>query len=117
MSGPPCLIDEDGNALISDHARLNWELRQDPSKANLSPEVQALSPELQAKALQALAQYRDFDPEDDDDEQDFGRFIVDGVDFWWHITTMDDNGGYPEDPADAYALVRTLHLELFHDND
>lgn len=83
-------------------------------KVMLSDGVNALPDMVKAAALQFMAQYHNFTPENDPHgEHDFGAFTLCNRRFFWKVDYYDKSLEFgSEDPADPAKTIRVLTLIL-----
>ena len=80
----------------------------------LTSGVDALSPDVKAKVLQAVRSFDAFDYSNDPHkEHDFGAFEIDDQRYFWKIDYYErDLRGGSEDPADPNVTTRVLTIML-----
>ena len=97
-------------------AELNDAFRRTLSggKVLITPGVSNLAPAVMAAAIERMANFADFSPDNDPyGEHDFGSFELCSRKFFWKIDYYDQNcEGGSEDPADPDKTTRVLTLML-----
>ena len=112
-------MDIDTKERVAEIRRLNTEFRTTfrGGKVVLTASVHALPDSDKATALQAVADFKDFNEENDPhEERDYGAFDLSGREYWFKIDyynlTMD---GASEDPADPKKTKRIMTVGLAMD--
>jgi hypothetical protein len=112
-------MDIDTKERVAEIRRLNTEFRNTfrGGKVLLTANVAALPDADKAKALQTVADFKDFNEENDPHgEADYGSFDQAGREFWFKIDYFaPDMEHASEDPADPEKTKRTLTVGLSMD--
>jgi Protein of unknown function (DUF3768) len=112
-------MDIDTKERIAEIRRLNEQFRTTfrGGKVLLTASVAALPDSDKATALQAVAEFKDFNEENDPrQERDYGSFDLSGREFWWKIDYYDLTMEVAsEDPADPDKTKRIMTVGLAMD--
>ncbi|MBS4045659.1 MAG: DUF3768 domain-containing protein [Alphaproteobacteria bacterium] len=96
--------------MLNDHLRTTRQ----GGRCVMTAGVAALSPSRVALLWRRVAEFNEFDPDNDPyGEHDFGRFEQDGESFFWKVDYYDKDVRFgSDDPADPGVTTRVLTLML-----
>jgi len=104
---------------VAEIRRLNEEFRTTfrGGQVLLTQSVSNLPPADKAAALLAVAEFKDFNEDNDPhEERDYGAFDLSGRQYWWWIGYYNLAGDGPsEDPADPEKTKRIMTVGLLMD--
>jgi hypothetical protein len=112
-------MDIDTKEHVAEIRRLNTEFRTTfrGGQILLSPGFASLCPKIKATALQRVADFKDFNEENDPHgERDYGSFDHFGFEVWWKIDYYaPDMEHASENPADPAKTKRIMTVGLAQD--
>jgi hypothetical protein len=112
-------MDIDTKERVAEIRRLNTEFRTTfrGGQVLLTASVAALPSSDKASALQAVAEFKDFNEENDPHgEADYGSFDLSGREYWWKIDYFAPNMEHASnDPADPEKTKRVMTVGLAMD--